>query len=541
MSIRPLVTMILLMMAWCMPAQVVTAVDSTQKKIGAQFNLTLKATVDTTSRVVFPTGRNFGALEVIRNYKVDTVAKGKTHELIKRYGLTQFDSGSYLIPSLKVTIDKKPFLTDSIRVSVQPVKVDTLKQRLYDIRDIIREGEVPGLAWWVYFLIALAVAAAGFGVWWLIQNNKVKKEIPVVQASPIEKANTLLVALEQKQLWQKGEVKAYYSELTDIARNYIEEAIHIPAMESTTAELIIGLRLAAQKKQMNISAETLENLETVLKQADLVKFAKNRPLEFEIASDRKKIENAIVTLDKAIPEEKDNEESQWENYLLEREEKLKKKARQRRLVYGVASGVFLILAAVVLFVAIKGFDEARTAVFGHPSKKLLEGEWIASEYGNPPMLIETPRVLTRMVEGDTAGAVNRQKFAFSKVGEPLDILMITTRFEDQVPVDNLLERSVEEIPQMLSQNLKAQNITVKSDPFKSRTGQSGMKTFGNMKLVHPVTGKPLVAAYEMLTFIQPGGMNQLLVIYDPQDKYAIEMVNRMFDSVELKLPLTWVK
>ncbi|HRN98065.1 MAG TPA: hypothetical protein PLA69_01925, partial [Flavobacterium sp.] len=114
MSIRPLVTMILLMMAWCMPAQVVTAVDSTQKKIGAQFNLTLKATVDTTSRVVFPTGRNFGALEVIRNYKVDTVAKGKTHELIKRYGLTQFDSGSYLIPSLKVTIDKKPFLTDSI-------------------------------------------------------------------------------------------------------------------------------------------------------------------------------------------------------------------------------------------------------------------------------------------------------------------------------------------------------------------------------------------------------------------------------------------
>jgi hypothetical protein len=40
----------------------------------------------------------------------------------------------------------------------------------------------------------------------------------------------------------KGEVKAYYSELTDIARNYIEEAIEIPAMESTTSELIQGLR-----------------------------------------------------------------------------------------------------------------------------------------------------------------------------------------------------------------------------------------------------------------------------------------------------------
>jgi hypothetical protein len=47
----------------------------------------------------------------------------------------------------------------------------------------------------------------------------------------------------------KGEVKAYYSELTDIARNYIEEAIEIPAMESTTSELIQGLRTASVKKK----------------------------------------------------------------------------------------------------------------------------------------------------------------------------------------------------------------------------------------------------------------------------------------------------
>jgi hypothetical protein len=48
----------------------------------------------------------------------------------------------------------------------------------------------------------------------------------------------LLDTLEKKELCKKGEVKAYYSELTDIARNYIEEAIEIPAMESTTSELI---------------------------------------------------------------------------------------------------------------------------------------------------------------------------------------------------------------------------------------------------------------------------------------------------------------
>jgi hypothetical protein len=47
----------------------------------------------------------------------------------------------------------------------------------------------------------------------------------------------------------KGEVKEYYSELTDIARNYIEEAIEIPAMESTTSELIVALRKCVTKRK----------------------------------------------------------------------------------------------------------------------------------------------------------------------------------------------------------------------------------------------------------------------------------------------------
>ena len=101
----------------------------------------------------------------------------------------------------------------------------------------------------------------------------------------------MLQQLERKELWQKGEIKNYYSELTDIARNYIEEEIQIPAMESTTSELIIGLRNAAKQKKLNLSNETVENLEKVLKQADLVKFAKSIPLEYEIEEDKKLIED----------------------------------------------------------------------------------------------------------------------------------------------------------------------------------------------------------------------------------------------------------
>jgi hypothetical protein len=66
----------------------------------------------------------------------------------------------------------------------------------------------------------------------LLKTTKEKIEEEVYKTP--KKATNLLNTLEQKGLWQKGEVKAYYSELTDI-RNYIEEAIDIPAMESTTS------------------------------------------------------------------------------------------------------------------------------------------------------------------------------------------------------------------------------------------------------------------------------------------------------------------
>ena len=94
--------------------QVQTSIDTTKNKIGAEFKLTLKTNVDTLSKVVFPNLRNFGPLEVIQSYPIDTIKKNDRYELIKKYGLTQFDSGRYTIPSIKILINKKAFLSDSI-------------------------------------------------------------------------------------------------------------------------------------------------------------------------------------------------------------------------------------------------------------------------------------------------------------------------------------------------------------------------------------------------------------------------------------------
>ena len=70
--------------------KVTTSIDSSQIKIGSQFNLTLKASVNDKDKVVFPNAKNFGALEVLESYPIDTIKNNSQYELIKKYILIDF-------------------------------------------------------------------------------------------------------------------------------------------------------------------------------------------------------------------------------------------------------------------------------------------------------------------------------------------------------------------------------------------------------------------------------------------------------------------
>ena len=107
--------------------QISSSIDSTQIKIGSQFNLTIKATgLKSSDKVVFPEGQFFGPLEILESYPIDTIRKEDKLELIKKYGLTQFDSGRYVVPQLQVVINNKITKTDSFAVVVNNVVVDIL-------------------------------------------------------------------------------------------------------------------------------------------------------------------------------------------------------------------------------------------------------------------------------------------------------------------------------------------------------------------------------------------------------------------------------
>ena len=517
---------------------VVTSIDTIKNKIGAEFKLSIKTTVDSSSKVIFPKLKNFGALEVIQSYPIDTVKTDGRYELIKKYGLTQFDSGRYVIPSIKIFINSKPFMTDSLLVEVANVKVDTLKQKMFDIKDIAPADNSIG-NWWKYLLILALFIGIGALIYWYIKKHQKKKIEEEIFKTPIEKATSLLNNLEKKELWQKGEVKAYYSELTDIARNYIEEAIEIPAMESTTSELIQGLKAASVKKKMTVSQETIENLERVLKQADLVKFAKSKPLDFEITEDRNKIQKAILTLDSSIPVEVPVEEDTLLNEA-QRQKQIQiqlRKKKKKRIVLTVSSVAFIVVATTTFFIVLKGFDYVKDNIIGNPTKELLEGEWIKSEYGNPGIIIETPKVLkrvdlTKTLPKDGMALIKEmQSFAYGNIHDNFYIMISTLKYKKEGEID--LAKSMDGALQSL-ESQGAQNMIVKQEDFETKEGIKGLKAYGTFSKINSATQNSAKLYYEALLFSQEGGLQQIIFFHEEGDDYANQISERVLSSVELK-------
>lgn len=278
-------------------------VDTTNIRIGEQIQY--KISVDASGDIMFPKLKldSLGKVEVVEMLPVDTLK----NKFEKRYLLTSFDSGQYLIPKQSVLINNKPFLIDSLLINVTTVKVDTTKQKMFPIKSIQREpktfDDYKHLFWWlipIFLIIAVIL--------YFVFRKKVKKAAPIVYVEPIQEALQRLKELDEKELLKQNKVKIYYSELTDIVRTYIEKDIKIPALESTTNELIETINDFNESSKLGISKETIAELKEVLQSADLVKFAKSNPIVEEIRGHRNISERILQSLKPVKEEEPIKEE-----------------------------------------------------------------------------------------------------------------------------------------------------------------------------------------------------------------------------------------
>ncbi|WP_118973329.1 DUF4381 family protein [Taibaiella koreensis] len=223
-------------------------------------------------------------LEIVEKGKIDTLRTKDTFLLRQRLLITGFDSGRYYIPSFTFNVaangQQQELRTDSIPLEVTTVAVDTTKA-FKPIKEIVA---VKWSIWDYWKIILAALLLLGIIIFVIVyfvryRKNKIPAQAKVPPEKAHEKALRLLKELKDKRLGEQERSKEYFSELSDIIRIYLEERFGITAMEQTTDEL-----LALLKKQNDARSELRKvrpELKTILRTADLAKFAKANPLPHE--------------------------------------------------------------------------------------------------------------------------------------------------------------------------------------------------------------------------------------------------------------------
>jgi len=296
--------------------------DSTAILIGDQINLNLKASFPANNKVFWPVINDtiIKDIEIIEKSKIDTVfSDDKTYKtLLQKIKITSFDSGFYKIPPFHFEYSepddttKFSLKTYPLYLEVYTIAVDTTKG-IFPIKGPVK---VPLtfkeiLPWIIGGTVALLLIA--FLIYFLIKR---KKHEPLFKAKPKPKLPAHIIALNalenlrKEKLWQSGKIKAYHTILTDIIRKYLEERFGINAIEMTTDEILSAI------KSIQISEELKVKLKEMLVLADLVKFAKEKPLPVQqdlslinaIAFVRETIERIEIATEKSNMKKSEPEE-----------------------------------------------------------------------------------------------------------------------------------------------------------------------------------------------------------------------------------------
>lgn len=260
-----------------------SAFDTSSIYLGDQINFTVTIEKPASYMLRIPIFKDtlFKKIEILSGPLSDTsLLKNGRVKITQKYLVTSFDSGFYQVPPVYAELTTegmiKRFYSDYSPLEVLRVKI-TPPDTTAKIFDIVRPYKAPltlgeVLPW---ILLTIVVGAIAWYAWRLIKKLRKPKDIAeeVVNPDPAHLiAFRELEKLKEEKLWQNGEIKRYYTRLSEIVRQYLENRFLISSLELTTVETLKELINAGLKED-----EPFMKLRTVLTGADLVKFAKYNP------------------------------------------------------------------------------------------------------------------------------------------------------------------------------------------------------------------------------------------------------------------------
>jgi hypothetical protein len=513
-------------------------------KIGEQIEYKISVQAPADAVVIFPEGQTFGALEMVKTSSTDTLKETGKFRLEKAYYLTQFDEGKYTIPQQKINISNKDFYTDSLLIEVHTIAVDTLKQPLYDIKPIAEVASPSSFRLWLWIVLGLVVLlfSATALYFFIFRKKKLSAEEERKKLPPFERAIQDLKDLQNSKYLIESQHKAYYTRLTDIVKEYLEDEVHILAKESTTDELLAKVTTLQQTGKLHLSEETINNLKRVLQNADLVKFAKSKPSDNNAEYDRETIERVVIKTKEAIPIVVADGETPAQDAFVMSVLKIRERKKKRNRIALIASLCFILSTPVLLI----GYNLLKNKYF-NTYANINHSEWVTSDYGFPITELTTPEVLIRKQIVDITeykSIIDKQyTFYYGSINSPLYIMTNIITFKkdtqnatpQQEGQDNNLTldpRKVNEIVLSQLDKAKAKNISTLAEEYTSPSGAKGMKVFGKMSIPDE-KGNYFNALYELYSFTENSALQQVLITYIDEPN-AEEIAQKVINSIAFK-------
>jgi hypothetical protein len=254
--------------------------DSTHILIGDHLNVKLTLKHPKSLKIAMPVVKDsIGNMEFISASKIDTITETTDVIYAQTYTVSAFDSGQFHAGPIPVYFKNSGSVMDTLFSNIVGIDVNTLPVDTMRPFKMIKGPLGVPFSWREFLpyiiggILLIALIVILIVVWIKYQKRK-----PVVVARPVPKdpahiwARKELKKLEDEKLWQKGELKIYYSRLTEILRLYLEYRFNWLALESTTEEIEMDIDNYKMKEKAK------DNLLEILRVADLVKFAKQQPM-----------------------------------------------------------------------------------------------------------------------------------------------------------------------------------------------------------------------------------------------------------------------
>ena len=211
-------------------------------------------------------------VEIIGEFQDTLISSGKCFTWEGSYTITAWDSGNVIIPTTTILVNDSVLNLNAINLFIKSPKIKEGKG-LYDIKEGFEE--VPSISTLFFqknwkWIVGILLLILGCILYFKFRKKKVQST-PEISLSLKEATLLEMDNLFAKRLWEHEGLKEHYFQLSLILRNYLGKRYTLSFMDKTSyqIELLLG--------QLNVHQDLQREINWMLNQADLVKFAKSSP------------------------------------------------------------------------------------------------------------------------------------------------------------------------------------------------------------------------------------------------------------------------